>query len=105
MVREEVDAASRVAAAAEAALEVGCELGGRSGTELPGEANQPREILLAGLLALAEVVGRARKPAAGQRALPHQLGDVASVSQPAKHLTRCLARQERRALERNTGSV
>ena len=99
--RQQVDAAPRLSAVAEAALELRDEAGTVEVGELVGQPDEPREVVLANRLALAELVRRILEPAALLREPAH----VRRRREPAQHEARALAAEERRALRRDAGLV
>ncbi len=93
-------------ARAEARLELGLELRDVGLTELVRERDEAREVVLAGLLALAETVGRLLEPAELKRRPLDRLGRRADpAAKPLQQAARAVARQQRGALERDPRPV
>src|SRR4051794_21750142 len=97
--RQEMDAASGTCA--EALAERRAEVGARP-LERRREPHEPREIGLARLLAIAELFGRRREPAFGDRQAPHAVADGPVLPREyAQQPARRVAVEQRRALERD----
>src|SRR5439155_6347449 len=96
--RQQVDAARR--ARAEEPLELGLELG--HVVEPSRDGDDPPEVVLPRLLALAESLRRHLEPAELTRRAPYDLlRGAGRAAHPLQEAARTLARQERGALERD----
>src|SRR5581483_685753 len=104
--REQVDAARAVAARVEPAAEVVDERARVAG-EAVGERDEPREVGLAHELALAERVVRLLEPTGGDRGGTDDVarGLCPGVGEARKQAPGSVAREQRRALERDAGVV
>ena len=91
-----MNAACRVAAGVEPLAQFGDELG-RGAVELRGELDEPAEVGLADLLALAELLGRLLEPARLER-----LARTASAARPLERSSR---RSSRRAASRSSSDA
>src|SRR5206468_9611870 len=106
VVREQVDTKAGVSSVTETSLYLGLEVG-TGAADLLCEPDEPVEIALPGLFALAELlVARPRRqPAELERDRPHALGRRCCIVQDAKQPPRRLAGEERRSLRRDAGLV
>src|SRR5262245_42091983 len=94
-------AAARLAAVAEATLELGDERGAVELRVLLGEPHEPGEVVLAHGLPFSELVRRVRRPAA----FLGEAADVRGRAETPQHVARALAAEKRRPLRRDAGLV
>ena len=105
MQRQEVDAVGTVATGREAPAELLHERGCVA-VEHRRELDEPRQVLLAHSLALAELVGHALEPAGVDRGSAHRSsGRCRSALEAPRQPARSVALEQRRALEWEAGVV